>query len=84
MYAERVNGIEITAQELLCIKYDVILTDYKTAGEKRKMTMQKIGRLGGAIAQQSYDALKAYNSKPVKKTKTKKKSSVLHGLTGKR
>jgi len=84
VYAERVNGIDITAQELLCIKYDVILTDYKTSGEKRKMTMQKIGHIGGVIALQSYQALKAYNSKPVKKTKTKKKSSVLYGLTGKR
>lgn len=84
VYAERVNGIDITAQEVLCNKYDIVLTDYKTAGEKRKLALQKIGHIGGVIALQSYQALKAYNSKPVKKTKTKKKSSVLHGLTGKR
>lgn len=84
VYAERVNGIDITAQELLCIKYDVILTDYKTAGEKRKMALQKIGHIGGVIALQSYQALKAYNSKPVKKKRVKKKPSVLQGLTGKR
>ena len=84
VYAERVNDIDITAQEVMCKKYDIVLTDYKTAGEKRKLALQKIGHIGGVIALQSYQALKAYNSKPVKKTKTRKKSSVLHGLTGKR
>ena len=84
VYAERVNGIDITAQEVLCNKYDIVLTDYKTAGEKRKLALQKIGHIGGVIALQSYQALKAYNSKPVKKARAKKKPSVLHGLTGKR
>ena len=84
VYAERVNGIDITAQEIMCVKYDVILTDYKTSGEKRKLALKRIGHIGGVMAQQSYDALKAYNSKPVKKKKTKKKSSVLQGLTGRK
>lgn len=84
VYAERVNGIDITAQEIMCKKYDIILTDFKTAGEKRKLALQKIGHIGGVIALQSYQALKAYNSKPVKKTRAKKKPSVLQGLTGKR
>lgn len=33
-YAERENGIDITFQEILLKKYDVILTDYKTKKEK--------------------------------------------------
>ncbi len=45
VYAERVNGIDITAQEVLCNKYDIVLTDYKTAGEKRKLALQKIGHI---------------------------------------
>lgn len=32
--AERENGIDITLQEILLKKYDVILTDYKTKKEK--------------------------------------------------
>ena len=32
--AERENGIDITFQEILLKKYDVILTDYKTKKEK--------------------------------------------------
>ena len=34
VYAERVNGIDITAQELLCNKYDIVLTDYRRQARK--------------------------------------------------
>ena len=74
----------ILLSNLFSLNYDIILTDYKTSVEKRKLVLQKICHIGGVIALQSYQALKAYNSKPVKKRKTKKKSSVLYGLTGKR
>ena len=96
-WAERINGIDITSQEIMCKKYDIILTDYQTADEikieKKRLSREKkikvikrIGHIGGVIALQSYQALKAYNSKPVKKTRKKKrrkKQSTLYGLTGK-
>jgi len=74
-----------------------MLTDFLTVDEikiaKKKATREKqirvikrIGHIGGVIALQSYLALKAYNSKPVKKRKRKRKSKKddpLFGLTGK-
>ena len=84
-------------QEILCTKYNVTLTDFLTVDEikiaKKKATREKqirvikrIGHIGGVIALQSYQAIKAYNSKPVKKRKRKRKSKKddpLFGLTGK-
>ena len=84
-------------QEILCTKYNVTLTDFLTVDEikiaKKKAIREKhirvikrIGHIGGVIALQSYQALKAYNSKPVKKRKRKRKSKKddpLFGLTGK-
>ena len=39
--AERENGIDITMQEILLQKYDVILTDYKTKKEKLFQVLDK-------------------------------------------
>ena len=97
-WAERINGMDITVQEIMCKKYDIILTDYQTADEikieKKRLSREKkikvikrIGHIGGVVALQSYQAIKAYNSKPVKKQKKKRKrknQSTLYGLTGKR
>ena len=66
-YAERINGIDITAQEIMCKKYDVILTDWKTSGEKRKLAMQKIIHILWLMLLQSFQALKAYNNQPKKR-----------------
>ncbi len=91
------NRFDIDTQEILCTKYNVTLTDFLTVDEikiaKKKATREKqirvikrIGHIGGVIALQSYLALKAYNSKPVKKRKRKRKSKKddpLFGLTGK-
>ena len=84
-------------QEILCTKYNVTLTDFLTVDEikiakkkaireKQIRVIKRIGHIGGVIALQSYLALKAYNSKPVKKRKRKRKSKKddpLFGLTGK-
>jgi hypothetical protein len=78
------SRFNIDMQEKLCTKYNITLTDFQTVRTKRIKTIKRIGHIGGVIALQSYQALKAYNSKPVKKKRVKKKSSVLHGLTGKR
>lgn len=83
-------------QEVMCKKYNVILTDFQTkeeieiekkrlSRERKIKVVKRIGHIGGVIAIQSYQAIKAYNSKPVKKQKKKrKKQSTLYGLTGKR
>lgn len=38
---ERVDGIEITGQEIICQRYEIILTDYQTKGEKARGILSK-------------------------------------------
>jgi len=54
-------------QEVMCKKYDIILTDWKTSGEKRKLVMQKITHILWLMLLQSFQALKAYNNQPKKR-----------------
>lgn len=65
---------------------EIKIAKKKATREKQIRVIKRIGHIGGVIALQSYLALKAYNSKPVKKRKRKRKSKKddpLFGLTGK-
>jgi hypothetical protein len=70
-WAERVDGVDITSQEILCAKYDIILTDWKTKKEKILETCAKMGKVAVIMGKQSLVALDNYSkaSKPKRKRK---------------
>jgi hypothetical protein len=77
--AERENGIDITMQEVLLKRYDVILTDYKTKGEKIKGILAKFNaenlNKGITTFNKGVDMMVKMTAAPKKRTrKTRKKS----------
>lgn len=61
------SRFDIDTQEIMCKKYNIRLTDYKSASEKRKILMQKIIHILWLMLLQSFQALKAYNAQPTKR-----------------
>jgi len=61
------SRFDIDTQEIMCKKYNIRLTDYKSASEKRKILMQKIIHILWLMLLQSFQALKAYNTQPTKR-----------------
>ena len=61
------SRFDIDIQEIMCKKYNIRLTDYKSASEKRKILMQKIIHILWLMLLQSFQALKAYNTQPTKR-----------------
>ena len=61
------SRFDIDIQEIMCKKYNIRLTDYKSASEKRKILMQKIIHILWLMLLQSFQALKAYNAQPTKR-----------------
>ena len=94
--AERENGIDITMQEVLLKRYDVILTDYKTKGEKIKGILNKFNaenlNKGITTFNKGVDQIVKMTAAPKKtaregkaksKKKTKKKESFQFGISQK-
>ncbi len=73
-WAERVNGVDITAQEVLLSKYEIILTDWKSDKEKAVEICKKIGHFAKIFGKQSLDALDNYSkaNKPKRKRRRKR------------
>ena len=75
--AERENGIDITMQEVLLKKYEIILTDYKTKGEKIKGILNKFNaenlNKGITTFNKGVDMMVKMTAAPEKK-KSKRKS----------
>ena len=78
------NRFDIDIQEVLCKKYNIQITDFKTASDikaaKRKArrdsvvkTMVGLGEIGGVILAQSLDAWKKFNDQPKPKRRKKRK-----------
>lgn len=76
--AERENGIDITMQEILLKRYDVILTDYKTKKEKLFVVLDKFNfeNLNKGITKfnKGVDVIVKMTAAPESKRKSKTKS----------
>lgn len=65
---------DIDTQEILCKKYNVFLTDYKTTREKKIAIVKRIGKIVGVISVQTYKALRTFEGLNKPKQYTRRKS----------
>jgi len=72
--AERENGIDITTQEILLQRYDVILTDYRTKKEKLFAILDKVNAKNINKGIDKFNKGMDQFSKVVGSTQPKKKS----------
>ena len=70
-WAERIDGNDITAQEIMLQKYDIILTDWKTKREKFVDGCKSADRIGTKMVK-GFINFSASLNKPTKRKRVRK------------
>ena len=73
-WAERIDGNDVTAQEIMLQKYDIILTDWKTKREKFVEGCKTADRIGGKMVKGFLNFSESLNQKPTKKRRRANKN----------